>query len=353
MDPIGILHSQSTSSHLHPDDDFVLGNIIAMMQHSAALIGVYDEQERLRFTNESFRKAYYILPGEDLCWQQLMRRNFAAKRGTIIQSDDIDAWIASVRSRRGKNKVRTYESDLHCGAYIWVTETMLPNGWIIYVGTDVSELRQSERWLRQARDEAVRASSTDELTGVSNRRHIICQLERMLPSRPEKLHKPSEVAVEAGGTVGLLDIDHFKKINDTYGHQTGDEVLVTFARVVRETIKLRDAFGRFGGEEFLILFPGQSVKAATATIEQLYEAISQVRPVSNAPDLMISFCVGLTPILTSDDTSRIFSRCDAALYEAKECGRNQLKVFGQSDVEQESGRQTPFASCDGRQTLEQ
>lgn len=336
MDPIGILHSESISSCLQPGDDFTLGNVVAMMQHSVALIGVYDEQERLRFTNESFRNAYFILPGEDLCWQQLMRRNFAAKRGTIIRSDDIDAWIASVRSRRGKNKVRTYESDLHCGAYIWVTETMLPNGWIIYVGTDVSELRQSERWLRQARDEAIRASTTDELTGISNRRHIIGQLERMLLRGPEKSHKPSEVAVEAGGTVGLLDVDHFKKINDTYGHQAGDEVLVTFARVVRETIKLRDAFGRFGGEEFLILFPGQSVKAAMATIEQLYEAISNVRPVRNAPDLKISFCVGLTHILSGDDTSRIFSRCDGALYAAKECGRNQMKVFGKSGIEQES-----------------
>ncbi|TYC52989.1 diguanylate cyclase [Rhodobacterales bacterium] len=328
MDPIGLLYSQGISSHFQSGDDLALSNIVEMMQHSVALIGVYDEQERLRFTNESFRRAYFILPGENLCWQQLMRRNFAANRGTIIRSNDIDAWIASVRSRRGKNKVRTYESDLHCGAYIWVTETMLPNGWIIYVGADVSELRQSERWLRQARDEAVRASTTDELTGVSNRRHIIGQLERMLPSGPEKSHKPSEVAVEAGGTVGLLDIDHFKKINDTYGHQAGDEVLVTFARIVRETIKLRDAFGRVGGEEFLILFPGQSVETAVATLEQLSEAFSEVRPIGNAPDLKISFCVGLTHILSCDDTSKIFSRCDAALYEAKERGRNQLKVFG-------------------------
>ncbi len=330
MDPIGILHSQGISSHLRPSDELALSNVVAMMQHTAALIGIYDEKERLRFTNEAFRKAYFISPGEDLCWQRLMRRNFAAKRGTIIRSDDIDAWIASVRSRRGKNKVRTYESDLHCGAYIWVTETMLPNGWIIYVGTDISELRPSERWLRQARDEAVRASTTDELTGVSNRRHIIGQLEKMLLCAADRSRNLSDVAVEAGGTVGLLDIDYFKKINDTYGHQVGDEVLVAFARIVRETIKLRDAFGRFGGEEFLLLFPGQNLEVAIATLRKLYEVVSVVRPVRNAPDLKLSFSVGMTQILPGDDTSRIFSRCDAALYEAKESGRNQLKVYGVS-----------------------
>ena len=154
--------------------------VLEMLQSSYALIGVYDETETLRYTNSAFRKAYFIEEKQRTTWQDLMRSNFAANRGTVIKTDDIETWISSVRSRRGKTPQRCYESDLHDGRYIWVVETMLPNNWIIYVGTDVTLLRPSERLVRMARDDALRASTTDELTGVSNRRHIMSILSVMV-----------------------------------------------------------------------------------------------------------------------------------------------------------------------------
>lgn len=297
---------------------------LGILQDSFALIGIYDPSETLRYTNKAFREAYFIAEDEPLTWQELMRRNFAAGRGTVIQTDDIEAWIASVRSRRGKMRQRSYESDLHDGRYIWVVETMMPDKTIVYVGTDVTQLKPSERMVRMARDEAMRASTTDELTGVSNRRHIIGQLERIIPGCTGGSVDPHETPLLQGGAACLIDIDRFKSINDTFGHQAGDDVLIALSRSMRETLALSDAFGRVGGEEFLLLFPGQTLGAARARLAVVRQAMARLRPIACAPDRGLTFSGGLTLLKAGDTSAEVFRRCDAALYAAKAAGRDRI-----------------------------
>lgn len=289
-----------------------------LLETSAALIGIYDQTETLRYTNAAFRAAYFIDPYEQVDWQTLMRRNFHAGRGTIIKTEDIDAWIASVRSRRGKSRLRSYESDLHDGRFIWVTETMREDGWIVYVGTDVTQLNVSQRDLRLDRDALFRASFTDELTGVSNRRHIL-----------GKLRETIDAGHEAWAC--LIDIDHFKKFNDTYGHQTGDDVLVGLARTVRKTVQLRDSFGRLGGEEFLIVFDNQSLEDARRTLCRLRPEIAALEACVSFPSLRITISGGLTRILSTDTSEAVLSRADRALYAAKSAGRDRILLADASD----------------------
>ena len=292
-------------------------DVLGLFQSSVALIGIYDQNERLRYTNEAFRIAYFIAPEEKIDWQTLMRRNFEASRGTIVKTDDIDAWISSVRSRRGKSRVRSYESDLHDGRFIWVTETLRDDGWIIYVGTDVTQLNASQRDLRLDRDALFRQSFTDELTGVSNRRHILAKLQETIDAKQE-------------AWVCLIDIDHFKNINDTYGHQAGDDVLVSLARTVRKTVKLKDAFGRIGGEEFLMIFANQSFEEVKETLRQLQETIAGFKVCESFSELRITISGGLTQIRKPDTQERILGRADRGLYCAKSSGRNQFR-FSNSD----------------------
>jgi len=302
----------------HSDDDFAL-DVADLFQNSIALIGVYDAEEFLRYTNEAFRKAYFIEPDTRIDWQTLMRRNFEAGRGTIVKTDDIESWISSVRSRRGKSQQRTYESDLHDGRFIWVTETMRPDGWIIYVGTDVTPLNASARHLRIARDELFRQSFTDELTGVSNRRHILGKLDDIQDDGQE-------------AWICLLDIDHFKQVNDTYGHDVGDEVLVRVAQTVRETVKLKDAFGRVGGEEFLIIFPSQTFEEVKVTLTQLQSAIRRMRCSRDLPKLKVTVSGGLTQIFRQRTQKQVIQCADLGLYCAKKNGRDQIRIatFGQT-----------------------
>ena len=293
-----------------PRDD-APADVLDMLQTSVALIGIYDAQEVLQYTNAAFRAAYAVGPDERVDWRTLMRRNFAAGIGTVIKTDDIEGWISSVRSRRGKTRQRTYESDLHDGRFMWVTETMRDDGWIIYVGTDVTQLNASERHLRLARDALLRQSATDDLTGISNRRHILARLQEVLDSAQD-------------GWACVLDIDHFKRINDSYGHQTGDDVLVRFARAVRGTIRLRDAFGRVGGEEFLILFATPHLSEASTALQRIRDALTA--ETIGLPDVTLTVSGGLTAIAAGDTQAQILRRADLALYCAKQNGRNQIRL---------------------------
>ncbi|WP_210245734.1 GGDEF domain-containing protein [Ciceribacter naphthalenivorans] len=285
-------------------------------EQSAALVAVYDPDDRLRYANAAFRASYYVEPDETPLWSDLMRRNWQLGRGAIITHPDIDAWLASAIARRGKLQRRAFEADLIDGRWLWVVETILPDGWMLYIATDITELRTEERELRQLRDFATRASQTDELTDISNRRHMWFMLENLLNG--------AHVSQSRGGCLCLFDLDFFKQINDRFGHQAGDLVLVDFARTVQQTIRLRDGFGRIGGEEFMLIMPDTSIIHAKTIIERVFAAIHKRRPIPDDPEFTYTFSAGLTQIRADDTPQSAYSRADQALYQAKNEGRDCL-----------------------------
>ncbi|NML74475.1 diguanylate cyclase [Rhizobium sp. S-51] len=289
-----------------------------LREDSAALIAVYDPDDRLRYANAAFRDTYHVEPGETPTWAELMRRNWLAGRGAIIAHPDMEAWLASAISRRGKVKRRAFESDLVDGRWLWIVETVHADGWMLFLATDITELRREERELRQLRDFATRASQTDELTEISNRRHMWSMLETLL--------KGEHVSGSREGCLCLFDLDFFKQINDRYGHQAGDRVLIDFSRTVQNSIRLRDGFGRIGGEEFMLLMPDTSIANAKKIIDRLFDAVHQRRPLSNAPDFSYTFSAGLAEIRADDTAEAVYSRADLALYTAKHEGRDRLTL---------------------------
>ena len=121
----------------------------------------------------------------------------------------------------------------------------------------------------------------------------------------------------------LFDIDHFKKINDTYGHLVGDTVLRELAEVVRGNIRESEYFVRWGGEEFIVLLPGTSLEGAKMVAEKLRRAIVA----HHFPTVgRVTSSFGVTALHTDDTIKTFLQRCDEALYEAKEAGRNRVKV---------------------------
>ncbi len=179
---------------------------------------------------------------------------------------------------------------------------------------DVTELKRTEQTLR-------RLSITDELTGAFNRRHAFY-----------------EAALHIDGGHGtplsavLLDIDHFKKINDAYGHVAGDQALVSITRVANETIRAATSgnsamFARIGGEEFLLLLPGVALRGAAAVAEKLRRAIEAKEIVSPAGRFSCTGSMGVAQFDAADGSfDGLLLRCDAALYEAKGRGRNCVRV---------------------------
>lgn len=295
--------------------DSVAENLAVLQEETDALIAVYDPGDRLRYANRAFRNAYFVEEGETPRWPDLMRRNHVARRGTVIEAPDFEIWLSSVKSRRGKIASRCIETSLYDGRWIWIVETVRPDGWMMFVGTDITELGRSERSLRQDRDHAVKAAVTCDLTGISNRRHILAGLD-LCVERAERL-----------GTdfcLCLLDLDHFKSVNDVYGHPAGDDVLIAFARLVRSTIRLKDLFGRVGGEEFLLILPETGLADAAILVHALFDLVRRARPLRVAPDFGHTCSGGLIAWTPGATSQSLYAQADAALYRAKKDGRDRI-----------------------------
>ena len=129
----------------------------------------------------------------------------------------------------------------------------------------------------------------------------------------------SSLEIDEPLAVLMFDIDHFKLINDTYGHQTGDEVLCKIAEIARGQLRAEDLVGRVGGEEFVCILSGVGGRLA----ERLCRAIAQGTERASCPRATIS--VGLALLRAGDTVETLMRRADAALYEAKENGRNQVR----------------------------
>lgn len=295
----------------------IVAQLMILCEDGAALVAVFDPDDRLRYGNAAFRAAYFVAPDEQVTWAALMRRNFEAGRGAAIASRDIDAWLATAQSARGKTPNRSFEIDLLDGRWLWVNETVAADGWMLMSALDITELQADERELRQHRDMARRASLTDELTGVANRRLMLSSLETLLSGRAE---------TGTGGCVCLLDIDFFKRVNDSYGHMMGDAVLTDFARTVQAKIRRQDTFGRIGGEEFMLILPDASLARGKAIADRVLAAVRNRHPISQDPSFSYTCSAGLAEIRALDTVEAVYSRADQALYQAKNGGRDRLAL---------------------------
>ena len=174
-------------------------------------------------------------------------------------------------------------------------------------------LRQQRSLLSHELDEARQLAEVDALTGLPNRRALLDRLARFQRGAAER---------GAAFAVTLLDIDHFKKVNDVLGHAAGDELLARFARLARESLRGGDVIGRWGGEEFLILTHGAADPSATAVIERLQRATFALQ-VLNRP---VTFSAGIAAHRAGEDVGQTIARADVAMYEAKQNGRDRVVV---------------------------
>lgn len=169
--------------------------------------------------------------------------------------------------------------------------------------------------------EAVRVEAqTDPLTGLANRRALVIAVTRAM----ERLRQRDEPS-----TVLFIDIDHFKPVNDTYGHSQGDLVLQWIGRALSDRLRKRDMLARYGGEEFVALLGDTELDEGMAIAEALRERIASLDSTKLTGDLPIRISIGVAPIakefVTADD---VLALSDAAMYEAKRRGRNQVWVAG-------------------------
>jgi diguanylate cyclase (GGDEF)-like protein len=142
---------------------------------------------------------------------------------------------------------------------------------------------------------------------------------RTLDSEISRAHRN-----KAACSIALIDLDWFKRINDTHGHPTGDEVLRTFAITVFANIRSFDRFGRFGGEEFLLVLPDTPQDTAATILDRLRAIIADLDWSAFSPGMRVTVSAGVTALRPEESPDALLARADRALYEAKAGGRNRI-----------------------------
>ena len=186
---------------------------------------------------------------------------------------------------------------------------------VSYLGGKLVNMRSR---LKAQNKQLERMASLDPLTDLPNRRSLMQTFERVTHGKDRRSLDNESLSI------GMLDIDNFKQINDSFGHDIGDAVLIKLSAKLRRTLRQEDFIGRFGGEEFLVILPETGLDAAEATGQRLClaanEAIIEELPV-NYP---LSVSIGVTEYKQGEKLEETIQRADRALYEAKASGRNRV-----------------------------
>ena len=178
-----------------------------------------------------------------------------------------------------------------------------------------ARLANSGRKLAASLEQMQQLASHDELTGTLNRRSLMAALEREC-SRAERSGAPFSIA--------MIDLDHFKRVNDSHGHAAGDEVLRAFAAAVLATVRVTDVFGRYGGEEFLIILVGDDPALALNAMARVRAAVAATDWSSIAPELSVTLSAGIASYRKRETIEQLMHRADLALYQAKDAGRDTI-----------------------------
>lgn len=195
---------------------------------------------------------------------------------------------------------------------------------------DVTDSSIYETLLKDAVKTLAEASSRDALTGCFNRRFLVQTMEREFGRASRYGNKLSFI---------LLDLDHFKNVNDTYGHIAGDEVLKSTAKVIQDSLRNSDTLGRYGGEEFGIILPETDLPGAIVLAERLRVKIASTPIYHNNTKLSVTTSVGVAQLSTDfESIEQFIHAADMALYHSKENRRNKVTAYN-PEIHGESGKQ--------------
>ena len=257
---------------------------------------------------------------------EIPRRWFQRKLDSVFQlkTRSFITWEQRPFLLRFKN----YRPITGLAEFMYQNLTLIPlvsaNGTVAHVGVilyDVTDTATGRLELEHANAQLAQLSRTDRLTGLNNRGHW----EECLRHEFSRCLRTRQAA-----SLVMFDIDHFKKVNDSYGHQAGDEVIREVARALLASIRATDIAGRYGGEEFGVILPATAAVDGQIMAERLRTRIAQT-PVSHE-DQTIAFTISLGiadfhPEMTNH--AEWLSRADQALYQAKQGGRNRTVIWNQ------------------------
>ncbi len=295
-----------------------------------------DSEERLRFVTETTGGALYRLRYDTMTYdylspaivrligytpQEVNQIGFKKLVKSITKPAAEELAVEDIMKVRLAGQTGDYKADYLIynknGAPCWLSDHSLPwfdkDGKIIgSVGilTDITERKRLEDSLRVM-------ATIDQLTGVLNRHHFLTMSEREL-HRSQRYDSPMCFV--------MIDVDHFKKVNDTFGHAMGDSVLRSLAQTCQEVLRDSDLMGRVGGEEFACCLVECTLERARLAGERLREAVAKLEVKDEEATSTVTISLGAAQAQKGEALAKLMRRADQALYEAKRAGRNRLAL---------------------------
>ena len=221
--------------------------------------------------------------------------------------------------------------------YVWEFQNTVNNRWYqcrdqaipwidgrlvrLEIATDISDRVEAEGKLENTKNEALKMARTDALTGVKNRRALFEEAENIFNLAHRYNHTASVI---------IIDMDHFKNVNDAHGHSAGDEVLISLAGLISQNVRKVDIFARFGGEEFALVLPETDILTARETAEKLRKLIEDMKVDTGKAQINITSSFGVAELTNSNSNfGEVLSNADKALYIAKKKGRNCVECYSE------------------------
>ncbi|MEW7007027.1 diguanylate cyclase [Lentilitoribacter sp. EG35] len=268
---------------------------------------LYDKNDRLVICNQRYRDLYaksadLMVPGA--FFSEIIRKG--VERGQYIEAvGREEEWIAK-RLKDHNNPGEPIEQKLPDDKWLRVQERRTSEGGFVGFRIDISQLKQQERKLEQL-------AWTDSLTSALNRHRFMELAGKELDRAKRHNHEMSFM---------LLDADHFKQINDEYGHAAGDAVLIELVKRSTKVLRAHDLMGRFGGEEFCVLLPDVDAAGAARAAERLRKAVAELPFIFEGQLIKASISIGVATLAADEGLRRLMKRADTALYQAKNAGRD-------------------------------
>jgi len=287
----------------------VYSNIVSYMDEAVVVL---DSKYNIVFSNKSVQKTFGYEP-KDIIGKKVsfLLPNRVYHNNEQMVDDFAKSKVKSISMVQKKVQIYGHHRD----GRDFITSVSLINcsidnsDYYAVIIRDISENKKTE-------EELLRLASTDPLTGVLNRREFRTIAEKEV-MRCKRYGRPLSVL--------MMDIDHFKVINDSYGHAAGDKALQHLTKLCSSSLRTMDLICRWGGEEFVIMLPETGIKGAVIIAERLRSAIEETDFISNNNKIDFTISIGVSSFKQGDDDiDTILTRADSALYMAKEGGRNKV-----------------------------
>jgi len=290
--------------------------INVVMENASVMVAYWDMAQRCRYANSMYR-SWFGKTVEQITGQyarDILGEALYALCGPLIEA-----------TLRGEPQTFEQERPRKDGSKGYVFSRYIPDweegvirGFFV-IASDVTELKETQLQLEKRVDDLYAMATTDALTGLNNRRNLLekVQFEMDLSQR-----------LDMQISFMMLDIDHFKRINDTFGHDGGDAVLRRLGLLLRQTLRTVDHSGRLGGEEFGVLLTGSGPEEAYVVAERLRKEVMELAVEHGGETMRFTISIGLVSLAsaTGNSVEVMMKKADTALYQAKNSGRNRVCV---------------------------